>query len=683
MSCAITLQASTSARMAPHTAFVDAFTASTLAAGNWHQTEIQWNFGDDRHLSVSDPVAGNTAYPNDCHRGFNAAYPYDSAGTYTITLSLKDRDGTIQTASTTVTVTADTRTAYYFDGTSGDDSLGDGSIGNPYQTWVKAMTLAATNVKLLFKAGTAFTVSANKTLNNVQNLWITSYGTGATPTLTWTGSNPGSNTYIFLFSDSGGRCENIFIENLSVLSNQAVATSNQSFSQDQHAIALTFRSITINGDDAANAMNQGWSHNYTASFAQTDGVLLINCTSGDLRTYTNVGIANSLVAIGNSFGSSRDESTFRSLSQAVAMGVSISYSTHNYANHLGHGSPYKDTVRFGWVNYAYVGRCQLLQGVIEIGFETSSPAPGFSQDQDYTIFEECYCSNATAGLFLIAPRTDYCTVRNCFWDLINSSASCFSPQDSDPANYSGTTPASTNILVYNNTIRRRSNQRYWQAWQSNALQQAGQLQVWSFNNNRLLTPGTGYASPYDTAYAVQYLHIAEEATIGEIKNNVFEDQGASYNVMQRHIIGGGTANYTLAALNALTGCSGNVLEDADPATYDPNPYRPPSTQAVTIAAAAVQAGVFRDLTGNPRALSGTWYAGCTDALPIALRPMDQPDAALLRWLRTLNAPQRVEMTLMPQMPTSSDQKKSVYRRTFTVDITVYEHLDRPNNATGT
>jgi len=77
---------------------------STLPAGNYADWDYRWDFGDSGGSeSMTDHFDGATVNPNTSQRGPEAEYLYRDAGTYTITLtvSARDEDGRLWSATTT------------------------------------------------------------------------------------------------------------------------------------------------------------------------------------------------------------------------------------------------------------------------------------------------------------------------------------------------------------------------------------------------------------------------------------------------------------------------------------------------------------------------------------------------------------------------------------------------------
>jgi hypothetical protein len=146
---------------------VNAF-KSVLGSGSELTTQYHWNFGDS-----------GSQY-NDL-TGWNAGHVYDTAGTYTITLSVTDSAGSSSTMTSQVTVNPDNRPIIYVD-TNGSDANTGASPNQAVQSAAKAFSLAGSNTKIEFDRGETFNVN--------QTLWIKgadqsvgAYGSGANPVL--------------------------------------------------------------------------------------------------------------------------------------------------------------------------------------------------------------------------------------------------------------------------------------------------------------------------------------------------------------------------------------------------------------------------------------------------------------------------------------------------------------------
>ena len=614
----VTVQAVTAARMVPAAVHADVYSGgSVLAAGDWHNAQILWNMGESGVHFVTDPRLGTIHDVGLKQRGYNAGYVYDTAGTYTIQATITDNAGTAASDTENVTVVADTRTNYYFDATLGNDA-NVGSQASPKQTWSHAMSLAGNSVGLYFKRGEVFNVTASTTINAKSNLLISAYGTGAKPVINWSAANPGTETTILIFGNTGGSCENCGVEHLTIRVPLAIATVNVKWCTPTEMKNSFFRDVDVEGSINGNAPHNAYNMNSTAVIPNGAGLIWIGCTHGDLRDYGWVGACDRVVILGCNNGTSRDESIFRLLSNKVSTGCEIMWADFDYQNRAGLGSPFKDTIRLGWCVYDYLGQSEFVAGTMEIGFSTSTPAPAFAQDTDYVRVEECFISGGNNGSFLWGQRTANVFVCNCMIDELQDSARGIEPNDEDPANYGGTLPGVQNVVMVNNTIRRYHSRRMYGSRMTNNLNQNGVNTGWVFDNNLLLIPQTAYAAPFNANYATEMHQIIEEATFSTWKRNVMEDQGASTVVMRRYPpnSGSGATTYTFAQLNATTMAGGtNAVEDHDPNLWTAvNSWRPPSIYTVVQVTAAPYPGVTRDYTGSNRPVSGTWYAGCTDAI---------------------------------------------------------------------
>lgn len=198
-SAVITLLGSNITRMAPCVVSADGI-ATVLAAGAPHTARYQWTVtyisgpGGWTPLTCLDPRPGlqegetiNSA--TECE-GFNFCFFADVAGTYRLTLNVTDEDYGTYTAYTDIVIAADTRTALYVSA-SGNDTTGDGSIGNPWRQPSKAMDYIVANGKanfsVLIEKGGTYTGFGNDAGADADcsNIYIGPYGSGAKPILKW------------------------------------------------------------------------------------------------------------------------------------------------------------------------------------------------------------------------------------------------------------------------------------------------------------------------------------------------------------------------------------------------------------------------------------------------------------------------------------------------------------------
>ncbi len=146
--------------MAPFTFHANVL-ATTLPGGTkWRDTKFEWNF------------EGNLI------EGFNAGYTFESAGVYTVEL-IGTIAGLTYTDHITVTVTANTRTAFYVSNAGDDLNVGD--ISNPFATHAFAMSQLDDDTEIFFNRGDTFAVTTTVTTTNKSNIRIGAYGSGANP----------------------------------------------------------------------------------------------------------------------------------------------------------------------------------------------------------------------------------------------------------------------------------------------------------------------------------------------------------------------------------------------------------------------------------------------------------------------------------------------------------------------
>jgi len=191
--------------VAPLAVFFDASgtTDASVTTRPFHDLEYRWDFGD----AAGSPVKGTTwstgsqltlatcsAPYNGCRNnasGAVAAHVYESAGTYTATLSVFD--GTNTTAkTTTITVTdpSTLTTACVANGLTpaAGDANGcpaDADLFYDASSFNTALTtaIAAGAKRVLFRKGDTFTSSATYSVNAAGPGIIGAYGTGASPNI--------------------------------------------------------------------------------------------------------------------------------------------------------------------------------------------------------------------------------------------------------------------------------------------------------------------------------------------------------------------------------------------------------------------------------------------------------------------------------------------------------------------
>ena len=164
---------------------------STWATGSGEWVEGRWEFQlidngtgevyspslSRNAMEVTCPHNGHTASAFDRYGavGYAAAVIWD-AGSYKCRLRYQNRDGDWSSwaDSSTITVSADTRTTYYVDGTSGDDGNDGLSAGAAKATLNAALSLVtASERKIVCKDDTTITYSAKVDKSAYDGVYIT------------------------------------------------------------------------------------------------------------------------------------------------------------------------------------------------------------------------------------------------------------------------------------------------------------------------------------------------------------------------------------------------------------------------------------------------------------------------------------------------------------------------------
>ena len=167
---------------------------STLNGGSYITARYEWDFGDrnGRYNKLA---------------GFNAAHVYDEPGVYTITLTLRNELGGVDTETVQVTVAAHARRTIYVDNSKGRDTNSGASPTAAVRTAKRAFELVGDDTRILFKRGQKFSVSKDLDITSDRVL-VGAYGTGDLPTLYRVEGGDGTMIEV---SDEA---ENVTVENL-------------------------------------------------------------------------------------------------------------------------------------------------------------------------------------------------------------------------------------------------------------------------------------------------------------------------------------------------------------------------------------------------------------------------------------------------------------------------------------
>jgi hypothetical protein len=168
-------------------AFVQVSASAITATGTdypYRDLEYRWDFGDPSGgENFTNPVTGGSENANQ-QRGPEAAYVYRTAGTYTIQLRIRGKNGSgytevVKNATFTVSTFSPSNGHWYFDSNAADG--GDGSEGSPFNDYTNLKNKAnLSGTALHLKRGSTF-VSTTAHIPGQSNTRIDAYGTGAMP----------------------------------------------------------------------------------------------------------------------------------------------------------------------------------------------------------------------------------------------------------------------------------------------------------------------------------------------------------------------------------------------------------------------------------------------------------------------------------------------------------------------
>jgi hypothetical protein len=215
-------------------AFVQVSASGITATGTsipYEDLEYSWNFGDPSGTETfTNPVTGQTVNANSAQTGPEAAYVYRSAGTYTITLTIRGSSAApiagvctqFTTATATATFTASAFSTaggeYFFDSVNGNDSNSGTDSAHPKQTISALNTLlAAGHMRFNLARGSNW-VGSNGIYIAYSDIRIAAYGSGANPIVNIqnasSSSNPGAAFNALSCDNQTRATSNIVISNV-------------------------------------------------------------------------------------------------------------------------------------------------------------------------------------------------------------------------------------------------------------------------------------------------------------------------------------------------------------------------------------------------------------------------------------------------------------------------------------
>ncbi len=169
---------------APNRTF--AWTSGVIQPADRDGAYYAWDFGDPGSGTWS-----TTGLSRNTTTGYTAAHVFENPGTYTVSLSVTDTDGAVDTYVQTITVSAFAGTTYYVasDGNDGNDGL---SQQTPFATFDRGFSAVngGPNRRLLLRRGDTFT-TAGVSVSAAGPGAIGAYGTGNRPVVNVTGTAGG------------------------------------------------------------------------------------------------------------------------------------------------------------------------------------------------------------------------------------------------------------------------------------------------------------------------------------------------------------------------------------------------------------------------------------------------------------------------------------------------------------
>lgn len=165
-----TVDAADSGGIAPYD-----WTSGVVQPADPDATLYEWDFGDG-----SSGTWTQTGLSRNTATGYTAAHVYETAGTYTPTLTVTETDGTVTTYTQTITVSAFAGTTHYASASGSGDGT---STGTPSSlsagiTWVNG----GAGRRLLLNRGDTFTLSATNLTASGPSI-LGAYGSGANPVI--------------------------------------------------------------------------------------------------------------------------------------------------------------------------------------------------------------------------------------------------------------------------------------------------------------------------------------------------------------------------------------------------------------------------------------------------------------------------------------------------------------------
>jgi len=142
----------------------------------------EWDFGDDASATWStNGKSKNRA------KGYLATHVYENPGVYNVCLSVTDAAGVVHKYEQSIRVSAFSGTTYYISSSSGSDNNDGLSPQRPFRSYGKAISVAGSYRRILFKRGDSWTIGGSQVIGSSGPGIIGAYGSGPDPVIYVTG----------------------------------------------------------------------------------------------------------------------------------------------------------------------------------------------------------------------------------------------------------------------------------------------------------------------------------------------------------------------------------------------------------------------------------------------------------------------------------------------------------------
>ncbi|MCP4350491.1 MAG: PKD domain-containing protein, partial [Desulfobacterales bacterium] len=208
--------------------------------------DYSWDFGNGTESDIS---SGGRYF-----NGFNGGHVYETPGTYTVTLTVTDKNGAAHSTSTEVVISDFSGEIYCFSNTDDFTGCPDGTqITTNYWSGITGenndvLDYAAPNRRLLIKSGDTFTFQDNESMGEGP-LHISAFGVGDKPKVQYNGTTEDSWDSGALYNNGEDFSVTDINFGLRNPDNNMPVANNQNISTGQDAaVAITLTASDADGD---------------------------------------------------------------------------------------------------------------------------------------------------------------------------------------------------------------------------------------------------------------------------------------------------------------------------------------------------------------------------------------------------------------------------------------------------